>query len=157
MAHKHESTELLERPPTTLRPGLTRLAAYYGAIGSQQASQARGVLLDQVEAPEYQLEDAEQHRHNHGDAELPDPRRETDRDRGEDVYCVARLLEIVAEADRRYDTGQAERVSKAVPNQQENRRHGERQDDHRLEERVIELGPGPGTEIHEDQREDEHH
>src|SRR6185437_4834838 len=81
-----------------------------GAIGSQQASQARGVLLDQVEAPEYQLEDAEQHRHNHGDAELPDPRRETDRDRGEDVYCVARLLEIVAEADRRYDTGQAERV-----------------------------------------------
>jgi hypothetical protein len=32
MAHKHESTELLERPPTTLRPAFTRLAAYYGAI-----------------------------------------------------------------------------------------------------------------------------
>src|SRR6476660_4176216 len=32
MAHKHESAELLERPPSTLRPALTRLAGYYGGI-----------------------------------------------------------------------------------------------------------------------------
>jgi hypothetical protein len=32
MAPNHESTELLERPPGTLRPALTRLAAYYGGI-----------------------------------------------------------------------------------------------------------------------------
>ncbi|MGH7518806.1 MAG: hypothetical protein ACREOC_15300 [Gemmatimonadales bacterium] len=32
MTHKQQADELLERPPTTLRPALTRLAAYYGAV-----------------------------------------------------------------------------------------------------------------------------